>query len=301
MIKNHTAGKGCSYEWLDIVNPQPGELEQVAREHNLHEASVNDCLQPGHLPKYERLKNYTFVILRVYSEDERNNKADNVQEITNKIAIFLSDSFIITIHRNSLPVLDQISTQFLNELECQLPQHVFIEIVMASLHTYDAPGHLLTQSMEHYESQVFLTDRNVSLLKGLYFIKRKINIIRRLLLLTQDIVDKIDAPDKTNAYTRDVRDLLVKQKTLYDVLYENANNLLNIYFSVSSQRTDKTMRVLTIFSVFFMPLTFIVGVYGMNFKFMPELNWQYGYPAAMGLMGVTVIGIFIWFRRNKWL
>ncbi len=300
MIKDHTSGHDCGYEWIDIANPQPGELEQIATRYNLHAASVNDCLQPGHLPKYERLKNYTFVILRVFYEDE-SIKGDNVRELTNKIAIFISDTFIITIHRNHMPLLDTISNSFISDLECKMPQHVFNEIVMASLHSYDEPGRQLTENLEYYESQVFLTDRTVSLLKGLYFIKRKISIIRRLLLLTQDIVDKIDAPDRSNAYTRDVRDLLIKQKTLYDVLSENANNLLNIYFSVSSQRTDKTMRVLTIFSVFFMPLTFIVGVYGMNFRFMPELTWHYGYPAALALMVVVTVIIFIWFRRKKWL
>jgi len=77
--------------------------------------------------------------------------------------------------------------------------------------------------------------------------------------------------------------------------------LLNVYFSASSQRTNDTMRILTIFSVFFMPLTFIVGIYGMNFKFMPELEWKKGYPAVMILMGIITLLIYIWFKRKKWL
>jgi len=299
MITNLTAGKGCSYEWIDIVDPQPSEVWEVARQYGLHEASVADSLQPGHLPKYEQLRNYTFIILRVYLESA--NDADTVRELTNKISIFITDKYIITIHRNPLAMVDYISSELLSEDECRLPQHVLTEIVKAALHTYDDPGEKLTQLLEYYETQVFLNARKVSLLKGLYIIKRKLDVIRRLLLLTYDVVDKIDPVSTSNAYSRDVRDLFVKQKSLYDSLSENANHLVNIYFNISSQRTNETMRVLTIFSVFFMPLTFIVGIYGMNFQHMPELAWKYGYPMSLGMMLVVIIVIYLWFRRKKWL
>jgi magnesium transporter len=88
---------------------------------------------------------------------------------------------------------------------------------------------------------------------------------------------------------------------MYASLSENIHQLLTVYFSASSQRTNETMRILTIFSVFFMPLTFIVGIYGMNFKYMPELEWKAGYPAVMLLMAFVTLLIFIWFRRKKWL
>lgn len=299
MVENLTSGKGCSYEWIDINDPQPEELEGIARQYGLHEESVRDCLQPGHLPKYEHFRNYTFIILRVYFETGA--EADTVQEITNKIAIFLTEDRIITIHRHTLAPLQYISNTILAENECKLPLHVFTEIVKAGLHTYDEPGKKLAEEIEYYETQVFLTQRQVSLLKGLYFIKRKLDVIRRLLLLTYEIVDKIDPASTSNAYTRDVRDLYVKQKSLYDSLSDNTNHLLNLYFNISSQRTNETMRVLTIFSVFFMPLTFIVGIYGMNFQHMPELRSHYGYPIVLVVMAAVIVVIYTWFRRKKWL
>lgn len=88
---------------------------------------------------------------------------------------------------------------------------------------------------------------------------------------------------------------------MFEVLSENMHQLLNVYFSASSQKTNDIIRVLTIFFVFFMPLTFIVGIYGMNFKFMPELNWVAGYPFAMRLMAVVTVLIYAWFRRKQWL
>ncbi len=299
MIRNLTEGKNCNYKWIDVCAPQPEEMAVLAQDYNLHEASVNDCLQPGHLPKYEQLKQYTFIIVRVYFESSL--EADTVQEITNKISIFINTHYIITIHRQPIALIDTIADEILNENTCKIPQHVLTEIVKAALHSYDEPGNSLTQSIEYYETKVFLTQRKTSMLKGLYFVKRKLDVIRRLLLLTYDIVDKIDPAGESNAYTRDVRDLYIKQKSLYDSLSENTNHILSIYFNISAQRTNEIVKVLTVFSVFFMPLTFIVGVYGMNFRHMPELEWRYGYPLSLASMAVVVIVIYIWFRRRKWL
>lgn len=299
MVRNLTEHHNCGFEWIDITDPQPGELESIAKEYNLHEESVRDCLQPGHLPKYEKLRNYVFIILRVYAEND--TEADTVQEITNKIAIFTSEKFIITIHRKGWEPIQRISNNFLTENDCKAPSHLLTEIIRQGLHTYDEPGQKLTQSLEYYETQVFLTERKISILKGLYFIKRKVDVIRRLLLHTFDVIDEIDEADRSNAYTRDLRDLYVREKSFYDALSENTNHLLNVYFNVAAQRTNEIMRVLTVFSAFFLPLTFIVGIYGMNFHYMPELNWHLGYPFAILMMVAVVILIFVWFRKKKWL
>lgn len=300
MIRNLAQKNKEDFEWLDVVAPTPEEIHEIAEKHDLHEESVKDCLQPGHLPKYERFRGYTFIIVRVYFPI-KDQEADTVQELTNKVAIFISDKYIITIHRNEWAPLVSISDEFVNSGECKNPQHVLNEIVKAALHSFEAPGAKLTQHIEFYEEQVFLKDRNVSFLKGLYFIKRKIDVIRRLLILTHEIVDKIDNKENSNAYTRESRDMYVKQQSLYDSLLEQATQLLNIYFNISSQRTNETMRVLTIFSVFFMPLTFIVGVYGMNFKFMPELEQKWGYPGVMILMAAVIVIVYVWFKRKKWM
>lgn len=300
MIKQLADKSNCGYDWVDVTDPEQGELQQLAEQYGLHAASVNDCLQPGHLPKYEQFKGHMFIILRIYFPD-KNPEADTVQEITNKIAIFISERFIITIHRKPWAPSEYIYSELVNTGECRNTNHVLNEIAKFCLHSYDEPGNDLTRELDYYEQQVFLTQHNVSILKGLYFIKRKLDVIRRMLFLTYDIIDKIDPAETSNAYTRDIRDLYVKQKSLFDTLSDSANHLLNIYFNISGQRTNDTMRILTIFSVFFMPLTFIVGVYGMNFQYMPELHWKYGYPTTMLAMLAVIIAIYLWFKRKKWL
>lgn len=300
MTRNMAEHNVQDFQWLDMEAPDSNELKQMAASYMLHDESMQDLLQPDHLPKYERLKNYAFIILRFYSAD-KSIDADTVQEVTDKIAIFINNKFIITIHRKPWDVPDFVKNQYVDSGDCKTARDVLIEIVKAVLKSYDEPALKLTRSMEYYEEHIFLKDRKVPMLKGLYFLKRKTDVIRRVLLLSFDIIDQIDAEENSNAYTRDLRDLYIKQQNVFDAISENTNHLLTIYFSISSQKTNETIRVLTIFSVFFLPLTFIVGIYGMNFEFMPELRWKAGYPGVYVVMLVVTLSIYIWFKKKKWL
>jgi Mg2+ and Co2+ transporters len=286
------------FEWIDIIDPSNEELTGVAEKYKLHPALVNDCLQPDHLPKYERMENYSFIIFRIHTQ---NNvvEADSVQELTHKIAFFYSDKFVITVHRKEhplfIPVIELVKTG-----KCSSSLELLNALISACLNTYTEPLNKLAKSVDYYEEIVFLRPKRVPLLKGLYYLKRKIDLLKRMLILSFEIIDAVDS-EEGNVNTRDTRDQYVKFQHMLEALAENIHQLLAIYFSASSQKTNETMRVLTIFSVFFMPLTFIVGIYGMNFDFMPELRWKMGYPGVMGLMVVVTVLIFFWFKKKGWL
>ena len=98
---------------------------------------------------------------------------------------------------------------------------------------------------------------------------------------------------------QDIKDKLLSLILNYDEVLENVNNLLNSYHSVSTQKTNDVMKLLTIFSAFFLPLTFVAGIYGMNFDFMPELKWRFGYFLTIGLMFFISIIIYLWFKRKN--
>lgn len=284
------------YDWIDINSPDDGELQEIAAAYGLHPALVHDCLQPGHLPKYESLEEYAFIIFRVYTDQEF-LEADTVQELTNKVAIFYSASFFITIHRYPQPLLEPV----IKRARLLKNTHQLLNgVARACLATYDEPSNNLAKSIDYYEEQVFLSSRNKPILKGLYYLRRRIDLLKRMLMLSRDIIENID-DHQGNVNTRDTRDLYVRLTTIYESLNDNINQLLNTYFSTASQRTNETMRVLTIFSVFFMPLTFIVGIYGMNFKYMPELQYPWAYPGVLLLMAAITVAIYYWFRRKRWL
>lgn len=291
MVKKLSEKVNNLFEWIDVIDPAQDELQRIAREYNLHESSVNDCLQPDHLPKFEKLENYIFIIFRMHTP-EMNGEADTVQELTDKLALFVSKDTIITIRKKDWFPLNQTGKS---------PFHLVNEIIRTGLSTYDDPAAKLTRLIEHLEENVFLRQRRFALLKQLYFIKRKIDVIRRVLILTHDIIDHIDSPQTGTTYTRDTRDMYIRMTNIFESLSDNTNQLLTIYFSISAQKTNEIIRVLTLFSVFFMPLTFIVGIYGMNFNFMPELKWRLGYPAVLLSMAIVTIIIYLWFRKKGWL
>ena len=289
------------FEWLDIVEPQHEELQDIALRYQLHANSVKDCLQPGHLPKYELIGDRAFIIVRLYTPDTTEEEADTIQELTNKVAIFYTDAFVITIHRKALVFIDDLKKDLIDTGKCRGAFHLLNRVVRGSLLTYEAPADQIARDLDFFEDRIFLKDKMPPVLKSLYYLKRKTDLVRRMLILTRDVIENIDDPTENNPNTRDTRDLFVRLQTIYDTLSDNTNQLLNIYFSLSSQRTNEVVRVLTIFSVFFMPLTFVAGIYGMNFEFMPELHHKWGYPGVYAFMAVITLGIYLWFKRKGWL
>jgi magnesium transporter len=111
----------------------------------------------------------------------------------------------------------------------------------------------------------------------------------------------VPAAGRAATLFRDVQENAESYHFYADELLDDANTLLTVQLSLASHRTSEVMRVLTVFSVFFLPLTFIVGVYGMNFEFMPELREPWGYPAVLALMAAVTFVIYRWFRRRGWL
>jgi magnesium transporter len=174
-------------------------------------------------------------------------------------------------------------------------------ILIKVLLSYEAPALKLNDEIDFYENKIFLKNKLPSLLKNLYRIKRKVSVNRRILTLTKDIINKLEVENRKNAMFREMSDTYVQQDTIYDQLNDDINNVLQLYLSISSQKTNEVIRVLTIFSVFFMPLTFIVGIYGMNFHYMPELEWKFGYLFSILIMIAVTVIIYLWFKKKDWL
>lgn len=286
--------------WIDVTNPSEKELHDLAIKYHLHPNAVQDCLEPDHLPKYEEMENSIFIVIRVYDRKQTTD-ADTIQEVTRKISIFLTERKIITVHRTEQPLLKDIRIKYIDSNKCDDKHQLLLHILNYSILTYEIPAEKLTDEIDFYESRIFLRKKLPNLLKSLYQIKRKVSVIRRILTISTDTTNKVGEGFKRDAMYREMKDNFIQQVTVYDQLNEDINNLLALYLSISGQKTNEVIRVLTIFSVFFMPLTFIVGIYGMNFEHMPELKWEYGYLFSMILMVVVTVLIYLWFKRKEWL
>ena len=300
MTRQFNIPAGLPFEWIDISAPEPGELEKVARERDLHPLTVRACLQPDHLPKFEKLGDINFVILRMY-RPKNEHGGHTIQDITNKVALFYNDSFLLTVHRRPVDFLDEILEKYVAKDPAITVTDIVIKILWHVLYSYEAPAQVLTDEVDHYENVIFLAKPPGDLQEKFYFLKRKASVIRRVLELTDDIIELIDSGPAGNPALRGAYDLYLRELNTYTEIRDDVNNLLNTHLSISAQRTNEVIRVLTIFSAFFLPLTFIAGIYGMNFDNMPELRHPLGYFACLGLMLVISGIIFYWFKRKHWM
>lgn len=301
MIVHILTPENHPFEWIDITNPTLEDFKELKEKFNLRDESIRDCLEVGHLPKIEEFDNYHFLIIRS-TRSKLEEDSDSLTEITDRISIFYGNNFVITTHRNNITFLENIKRLDPKSRVLASSKSLVNTLLSEALKSFETLvlGDMSTK-LDEYEEIVFLHQKRKPFLKKVYYIKRQIDVIRSILVLYKDIVDYFHLPEYKNVYTQDLRDLFSRTSTLYRNTSENTSQLLSIYFNIESNHTNEIMRILTIISVFFMPLTFIVGVYGMNFDIMPELHWKYGYPIVLGAMLVLSLIIYLWFKRKKWL
>lgn len=298
-IKTWSSTSG-TFSWTDITAPTEEELQKVSEKYGLHQYTLRDCLEPEHLPKSEDIGDTHFFISRILLES-KSKQLHTIQQISTKLAVFYNDNFIVTVHRLPHAFLDQVKSVCYENGNLKKPGEIVTRILWHVLHSYDQPAIRLSDEVDVYETRIFRQRLTPVMMQELHFIKQRASICRRLLMLTSDVINSLRNNGNDTVILQDVKDLHVRLIVLFEQAHEDVTNLLNIYLSISAQKTNQVIQVLTLFSVFFMPLTFIVGIYGMNFEYMPELKTKWGYPAVMILMVLITVAIYIWFRRRKWM
>ena len=294
------------FSWFDLVEPDRADLERVGSRNGLPASAVQDCLDPEHLPKWERFENACFVILRAYDEHAE-SRADSPQALTRKVAIFWGPGFLLTIHRKDQPYLSAVADRWRQRPPGEadpnsLSAALLVELVHAVVDSYEVPLEEAESRADAFEGEL-LREHDVSAtLREMYQIKRRINLIKRLLWRTLGIITRLPSLGlPSGPAIQDLRESGESMHFYADELLEDVTNLLSMQLALAAHRTNEVVQVLTVFSAFFLPLTFIVGVYGMNFAHMPELAHPLGYPAVWLIMVAVSAGIWFWFRRRRWL
>jgi magnesium transporter len=290
-------------EWIDVTKPEKAEMAELAERFSLHANALEDCLDPAHLPKFEEMEGVNFIIARVIDRKSP-DKAITEQKLTNKVAVFYSDRFLITIHRNEEPLIEKIAARFSSDLQTRnfKVRHVLYALMKEILLSYQKPLLDTFNQIEKYEDSIFNGKTSAFLLHDLYIARRRAGMYRKLIYLMKEVCENLKHPSKSiDTYHQDLKETANSVLVQAEQLNENITHLLNLHISIATMRTNEVMRVLTVFSVFFLPLTFVVGVYGMNFKYMPELESRLGYPLVWLLMVGIILVIFFWFRRKRWI
>lgn len=299
MLRTMTLPEGSTFVWVDLVDPTTEEMAEVGSTYNLLPAVLRDFLNQPHLPKFERLPGQKLLILRAY--DEVAKRGDTIQAMTRRLVVLIMEGALITVHRREQPFFVEIAKQLASGPAIRSEQ-VVLALCAGAVKSFDEPLRECEEKLDRIETALFSRKIPHMGIKQVYGLKRRCAVIKRTLWRSMAALAplKEQVPDDQGLLA-DVVEEADRLHTWADELLESATHLMNMEINLASQRTNEVMRVLTIFSAFFLPLTFIAGVYGMNFKRMPELEHRFGYPIVIAAMVLTALGIWAWFRRKGWL
>lgn len=264
--------------WFDAVNPTSEELAQLSAIFKLHELAIEDSISAFHLPKVDEYDNHIYLIWHALQDEESTPMIDNFQ-----VNIFLGDKFIITTHEAKLSAIDAIfkkakTGDFLSEGLDWVLHGILDSFVDAYFPIIDK----LSNEIDLIEDKVFKNPDKKEM-RNLFVIKHKLREIKKIVAPQRDMISEItrfgDRFINQNhiVYFRDVFDHLIRIVDLVETSRDAVSGIVDIYLSSISNKMNEIMTRLTIVATIFMPLTLITGVYGMNFRYMPELQWRYSY------------------------
>lgn len=287
-------------EWVDVEAPTLEDLKFLHERYEINNLLLEDTMDPNHLPKYEEDGNVKFFLLRESTELERKN-LNTISDISTKIGIFLVENTIITIHRMKTRSITETKKKVSLIQEDVTPQQITLMIAILIMKSFDDESLSLFETMDNIENEIFLKNTNhTSQIRRLYKLKRKSGLNSRVLVISTDAIDKFKLLNLQDSEFVDLKDKHKDVVADFDHLNIQITNLISMFLALSDQKANQVMKVLAIYSVYFLPITFIAGVYGMNFDNMPELHHKYGYYLTLGAMATVVISTFIYVRRKQW-
>lgn len=293
------------FKWIDIEGPSQQDFVDIANEWSLPLRPLANCLDPEHLPHAEFFGSTAFFILRHYDSQSKES-VGTMQDLTTKLVFVLGKDYVMTIHRAPINTVSEKMSKCNFE---NISLVNFLEyMINGVLLSFDRPIEELENKTDVIEGRVFALRRRNVLREG-YKIKRKASTYRKIFKFTSDVLVKLkvraDFPIDDFSEIREPLDRLIFYT---DNIYEEITGLLSLHLSLMSQRTNEAsfktneiMRILTVVSIFFLPLNFIAGVYGMNFENMPELKNTNGYFVTLGIMFAIALAIVAWIYRKGWL
>lgn len=287
-------------EWVDVEAPTAEDLKFLHERYEINNLLLEDTLDPNHLPKYEEDGSVKFFLLRESTELERKN-LNTISDISTKIGIFILGNTIITIHRMRTKSITETKKQVSATQNETAPQKIALMIALLIMKSFDDESVSLLETMDNIENEIFLKNTNhTNQIRRLYKLKRKSGLNSRVLTISTDAIDKFKLLSLQDSEIVDLKDKHKDVVADFDHLNIQITNLISMFLALSDQKANQVMKVLAIYSVYFLPITFIAGVYGMNFDNMPELHHKNGYFFTLGLMALIVIVTFIYARRKQW-
>jgi magnesium transporter len=298
-----------SRTWIHMQGPiQADTIKNIGNLFELHPLAMEDVLNRGQRPKVEEYDDLLFVIMSIPTRQDG-------ATIIEQVSIFMGKHYIISFHDGDDDPFELLRNRLrkksgrIRSLDADYLLYAIMDLIIDLGYPILED---LGERVEIIEEALLFSTAKQATLGEIHQIRRDLIMLRRNLWPQREAVNNIlrsENPlikDGTSIYFRDCYDHTTQILDLIENYREMAASLIDIYISSTSYRLNEIMRVLTIIATIFIPLTFVVGVYGMNFSnpdspwAMPELHWYYGYPAAWGLMIAIVVGMVVYFKRKEW-
>lgn len=288
------------YSWVDVQEPRNEDFERLQNEFDLPFLLVQDCLKPEHLPKYEMTEEGHFLMIRCF-DPGCDADAISVQELTRKVALFITDKRLVAIHRVELEFLTKIEERYKKNGPPKTLQTLVHQIIVEVIRSYEQPIDSLQDTYDEFEDAI-LSKRSETLNTiQMYRFRRRMYVMKRMLKLTNDALFRFkEFWDDCPSMLQDLKENIDQLYYRLDEISDNFDNLFELYIMLVDQRANEIMKVLTVFSTVLLPLNFIASFYGMNFDYLPGLHS----PTALGLLVIFMLFLsfsaFWYFRRKGW-
>ena len=293
-----------SITWINVDGLQDiSIIEQLGECFGLHPLIQEDILNTEQRPKTEDYGNYIFIVLRMlnYDKSRRDIKSEQV-------SLVLGQNFVLSFQEDIGDVWDPVRDYIRKNkgrIRKEGADYLVYALMDAIVDNYFIIMENMGDEVEGIEEQLVSVPDNETL-RLVHALKRETIAIRKSVWPLRDVVHSLQDSDNplvtasTKIYLRDIYDHTIQIIDNIESTRDIVSGMLDIYLSSVSNRLNEIVKVLTILSSIFIPLTFIAGVYGMNFQFMPELRQHWGYPAALTLMAIVATTLIVFFKRRKW-
>jgi magnesium transporter len=291
--------------WLNIDGLHDLEIiDKIGKHYEIHPLVLEDILNTGQRPKIEVFDDYIFITLKMLTFNEKEFKI-----LSEQVSLILGKNFVISFQEKTGDIFDPLRKRISNgkgrirKMNSDYLTYALLDII---IDYYFNILEKIGEKIENFEEELMLESKSDTL-NEIYRLKREVLYLRKATWPLRESINKLERSEsllihkKTTPYLRDLYDHTIQVIDTVETSRDLLSGMLELYLSSVSNKMNEIMKVLTIFAAIFIPLTFIAGIYGTNFDFIPELKWRYGYFAMWGVMIITGIGLLLFFKKNKWI
>lgn len=294
-----------SVTWINVDGLHDvAMLERLAHDYGLHPLTIEDIVNTQQRPKVEFFDNYIALNLKMYTFDINTYELD-----IDHVSLVLGKNFVLTFQERQGDLFDAIRTRIQynkGKIKKGGADYLAYSLLDAIVDGYFKVLDRIGDEIENIEEKLF-TNPESSILEDLHDLRQELIFFRKTVWPLRTIMNELDRQeteliqDSTSVYLRDLYDHVVQVIETLETFREMLSGHLEVYLSTISNKTNEIMKFLTIIGTIFIPLTFIAGVYGMNFKYMPELEWRWGYYLIWAIMIGIGVALLAYFRKKNWI